>query len=271
LYTEINIGGVAAIAPADNPYAPFINNISFHSREIFLDGQTKGNQANVFTKVGDSITDVPFFLNPIGNGSYTLNSYDYLQPAINYFSAAPVRSGNSFNNKSLAATWGWSSVEVLSSYFVESICPGKSSLECELEQVKPAVAIILIGTNDALSGRDTSTYEGNLRRMVEICIEHGVIPVLSTVPWDQHADVQPYNQVIITTAISYDVPWMDFYGATYGLENHGIDWADGVHPSVPSTNDPTNFTADNLHYGHTVRNLLVLQALDRIWREVLAY
>jgi hypothetical protein len=270
LYTEISVGAGAA-APADNRFAAFINNISFHSREIFLNGQTKGNQANIFTKVGDSITDVPFHLIPIGNGNYILHEYDYLQPVINFFSGAPVRGGNSFNNKSLAATWGWSSVEVLSSYFVESICPGKSSLECELTQVKPSVAIILIGTNDALSARDTGTYEANLRRIVEICIENGVIPVLSTVPWDQHADVQPYNQVIITTAIAYDVPWMDFYGATYDLENHGIDWGDGVHPSVPPTNDPTNFTGDNLRYGHTVRNLLVLHVLDRMWREVLAY
>ena len=59
--------------------------------------------------------------------------------------------------------------------------------------------------------------------------------------------------------------------STFGLDNHGIDPGDGVHPSVPATNDPTNFTADNLHYGHTVRNLLVLHVLDRMWREVLAY
>jgi hypothetical protein len=90
-------------------------------------------------------------------------------------------------------------------------------------------------------------------------------------PYNQYGDVQPNNQVVIAIAVAYDVPWMDFYGATWNLANHGIAWEDGVHPSIPATNDPTNFTEDNLHYGHTVRNLLVLHMLDALWRQVLAY
>ncbi len=274
LFIQVNVQTSAAAAndaATDTPYSPFIHNISYHSRQIFLDGQAKGNQANVFTKVGDSITDVPAFLNPIGDGNYALNDYAYLQPAIGYFSEAAVRAGNAFNNKSLAAVWGWSSFDVLNPDRVADTCPGLTPLECEYSSVKPSVAIILIGTNDALSKTDPSIYEGNLRRIVEISIANGVIPVLSTVPYSQFVDVQPYNQVIITTAIAFDVPWMDFYGATWDLANHGISWEDGVHPSVPGTHDPTNFTPDNLKYGHTVRNLLVLHVLDALWRQVLAY
>jgi hypothetical protein len=106
---------------------------------------------------------------------------------------------------------------------------------------------------------------------VETSIDYGVIPVLSTVPYDQFGDVQPYNQIIISMAIAYDVPWMDFYAATWDLRNHGIAEGDGVHPSIPPTNDPANFTPENLQYGHTVRNLLVLHVLDAMWRQVLAY
>jgi len=280
LVTEIKVGDAAAITAGDSAasaestgaqYTQYIHNISFHSRQIFLDGQTKGNQANVFTKVGDSITDVPAFLNPIGTGNYALHEYGYLQPAINYFSQVGVRNGNSFNNKSLAAVWGWSSFDVLNPSKVGDTCPGLTPFACEISVVKPALAIILIGTNDCLSGTDPGVFEGNLRQIVETAIHAGVIPVLSTVPWDQFCDVQRYNQVIVATAVSYDVPWMDFLSATWNLDNHGISWEDGVHPSVPSSNDPTNFSEDNLHYGHTVRNLLVLHVLDAIWRQVLAY
>jgi hypothetical protein len=264
----------AAPTPTPNdttPYTPFIHNISYHSREIFLDGQTKGNRANVFAKVGDSITEDPAFMFPIGDGNYALHDYGYLQPAINYFSAAPVRGGNSFNNRSLAAVWGWSTFDLLNPDKVSDTCPGMTPLECEYSVIRPALAIIMIGTNDAIPRYDLGGFEGNIRQIIETSIDKGVIPILSTVPYDQFADVQPYNQIIVAMAVEYDVPWMDFYETAWDLENHGINLEDGVHPSVPPGNDPANFTPDNLRYGQTVHNLLVLHVLDMMWRQVLAY
>jgi hypothetical protein len=105
--------------------------------------------------------------------------------------------------------------------------------------------------------------------MVEISVENGVIPVLSTLPYNQWGDAPAYNPIIVAIAVTYDVPWMDFYAATRNMPAHGINPADGVHPSVPPTDDPANFTPDILQYGHTVRNLLVLHALDALWRQVL--
>lgn len=281
LYTEIQVGtGVAVNSSGSAPsgavpeqtiFTPYIHNISFHSREIFLDGQSKGNRANVFSKVGDSLTDIWAFLNLIGDGIYSLGDYAYLQPAINYYSQSTARTGNSFNNVSYAAVSGWSSFDAVNPAKVADVCPGMIPVECEYSIVKPAVAIIMIGTNDTTAAFDRGAFEGNLRQVVEASINHGVIPVLSTVPFDQWGDAQAYNQIIISLAVAYDIPWMDFYGATWDLPNHGISAADGVHPSVPPGNDPTNFTAENLQYGHTVRNLLVLHVLDSLWRQVLAY
>jgi hypothetical protein len=260
----------ATPTPADTPYTPFIHNISYHSREIFLDGQARGNRANIFAKVGDSITEDSAFLFPIGDGNYALRDYDYLQPVVNYFLAARVRGGNSFNNQSLAAVWGWSTFDLLNPDKVADTCPGVTPLECEYSVIKPALAIIMIGTNDAIPHYDLGGFEGNIRQIIEASIDRGVIPVMSTVPYDQFTDVQPYNQIIVAMAVEYDVPWMDFYEAVWDLENHGIS-PDGVHPSVPANNDPANFTSGNLRYGQTVRNLLVLHVLDGMWRQVLAY
>jgi len=274
LFAKIRVGEAVAAygsSPSQTAYTPYIHNISFHSRQIFLDGQTKGNRANVFSKVGDSITDVWAFLKLIGDGVYILGEYDYLRPVINYFSGSYARTGNSFNNTSLAAVSGWSSYDVVNPDKVAGVCPGMTPTACEFSIVKPSVAIIMIGTNDTTAAFDRGDYEAHIRQIVEDSIDAGVIPVLSTLPYDQWGDPGPYNQIIIAMAVEYDVPWMDFYSATWNLPNHGISAADGVHPSVPPGNDPTNFSADNLQYGFTVRNLLVLHVLDALWRQVLSY
>ena len=251
-------------------FSPYIHNITPHARQIYLDGQAKGNHADVFSKVGDSITEDSAFLFPIGDGYYVLRDYGYLQPVVNYFLATRVRGGNSFNNPSLAAVWGWSTFDLLNPDKVSDTCPGLTPLECEYSTIKPALAIVMIGTNDAIPHYDLGGFEGNIRQIIEASIDRGVIPVMSTVPYDQFTDVQPYNEIIVAMAIEYDVPWMDFYEAIWDLENHGIS-PDGVHPSVPPTNDPANFSSSNLRYGQTVRNLLVLHVLDAMWRQVLAY
>jgi lysophospholipase L1-like esterase len=149
------------------------------------------------------------------------------------------------------------------------MCPGLTPIACEYSQVRPSFAIIMIGTNDVVRGIDRGAYGTNLARIIETSLQYGVIPVLSTIPHNSGGDAQAYNAIIISTAEAYDIPWMDFYAATVNLPNHGND-PDGIHPSVPPTNDPTNFTQGNLQYGHTVRNLLALHLLDALWRQVLA-
>jgi hypothetical protein len=52
------------------------------------------------------------------------------------------------------------------------------------------------------------------------------------------------------------------------LPNGGMS-ADGLHPSVPPDGRVYRFSAENLQYGYTLRNLQALQTLDTIWRLVL--
>lgn len=270
--SDLPVIGQQPAAPAPQPapsgYAAYIHNITPTARQIFLSGQQQGNRANVFSKAGDSITASWAFLNKIGDGIYDLHDYAYLQPAIAYFSSATARTGNSFNNASLAAVEGWTSFELLDPGRTDPMCPGLSPLACEYSMVRPSVAIIMIGTNDTDKGIDRGAYAANLGRIIDTSKQYGVIPVLSTIPHHYSGNAHLYNEVIISTATTYGVPWMDFYAATVNLPNHGND-PDGVHPSVPPTHDPTNFTPDTLQYGFTVRNLLTLHMLDALWRQVL--
>jgi hypothetical protein len=275
LYVLITVPG--ATMPTSPPAGPgiylpatIISGVTAHSRQIFLAGQTMGNRRNVFSKVGDSITHTGTFLDDIGNGRAVWHSYENLSPVAGYFSTEKARSGNSFNNYSFSAYGGWTAADLLNPGKADGSCGGSSPIDCEYQIVKPAVAIILIGTNDATGHTPLDAYQANLNRVVEISIEKGVIPVLNTIPWNSYSDVGQYNAIIVATARTYDVPLIDFYSAMETIPNHGAS-GDGVHPTLPPDGNTANFSYDNLQYGATLRNLVTLQMLDALWRQVLSY
>jgi hypothetical protein len=265
-----------AAAPVAAP-AGLITGISANARAIYLNGQQLGNRANVFSKIGDSITVAPWYLFPIGAGAYNLQGYGHLQSVINHFSAANARTGNSFANQSLAANNGWTTLTVLDpNASNHTICAiDEAPLVCEYRVVKPSVAIIMLGTND-LALLPAETFRGNLAIVVQTSINMGVIPVLSTVPPRSGAEgaVAVFNQIIIETARAYDVPLWNYHGSMVGIYAGGLS-NDGIHPSSPPGTHPqdyaaaANFTPENLNFGFTMRNLGTLQVLDAIWRQVL--
>jgi lysophospholipase L1-like esterase len=138
--------------------------------------------------------------------------------------------------------------------------------------VKPAVALIMIGTNDA-PAYPADQYGERLRRIVETCIQNNVVPVLSTLPprAQFNDNIIAYNPVISAMAQNYGVPLTDLYSALINLPEHGYG-PDGIHLSVPpgGASATVDFTPENLQYGTTVRNLTTLQVLDMVWRQVLA-
>jgi uncharacterized protein YraI len=251
-----------------------ITNITSRARQIYRAGQKLGNHANVFSKVGDSITASPYFLLPIGQGKYQLGAYAQLQKVIDYFSAAPARDGrNSFENPSLAAHDGWSTSTVLNpaEAWTQVCQPGETPLACEYRVVKPSVALIMLGTND-MAVNTPDVFKANLSTIVQTTIDNGIIPVLSTIPYHEgyDASVPVFNQVIIDTANAYRIPLWDFHSALEGLPNHGL--IDGTHPTPPPGDDVSlaaNFSPENLKYGYTLRNLTALYALDAVWRKAL--
>jgi hypothetical protein len=248
----------------------YISNITPNARQIFLRGQALGNRPDVFSKVGDSITVDESFLIPIGRGDYTLGDHGYLQPVIDYYSQTVALTANSFANTSLAAYAGWSSWDVLMPRFANrNVCqPNEAPLECEYRVVRPAVALIMLGTNDVI-GTPLSTYEQDMRQIIQTSIDSGVIPVVSTIPdfedpgYDEIAKRE--NQIIVRLADEYDIPLWDYWSALQDLPQKGLS-DDGVHPSVAA---PADFTGYNLQFGMAMRNLTALQALDAIWRGVI--
>lgn len=260
---------VPSASPTPQNY-PYIENITPHAREVFLLGQSLGNRPNVFSKVGDSITANEAFLVPIGVGDYNLRDHTYLQPVIDYFSQATARDANSFANTSLAARGGWSAWQVITPRYADpTLCQeGEAPLECEYRIVRPSVALIMLGTNDVMT-TPSGTYESWMRQIVEISLERGVIPVLSTIPDFKREGyeerVPELNGIIRRLAYEYEIPLWDYWAALQDLPNKGLS-DDGVHPGWAV---PADFKPYFLQYGMTVRNLTALQALDAIWRQVI--
>lgn len=288
---DIPVTGVALVvqpSPTSEPLPPLpayqlptrwqgvITGISDNARRIFRRGQSLGNRADVFSKVGDSITVAGHMYYPIGHGTYTLADYGFLQPVIDYFSASNARDGNSFANVSLAADNGWNTGSLLdqelANYPViwDPQCqPGEVPLTCEYRVVKPAIALIMLGTNDVVQ-LSVDVYRANLERIVQMTIDRGIVPVLSTIPERPGTDVGPYNAAVRSIASSYDIPLWDYWSVMVNAPSQGIS-PDLIHPSeAPGDHSASaDFNEGNLGYGYTLRNLTALIVLDALWRQVI--
>ncbi len=276
LVVNIDLSAVSVTGVSEDSAAPpnagsaYISGVSLHAREIYLDGQNKGNRAGAFAKVGDSITYSPAFLYPLVGG-YNLGDYGYLAPALSFFAGPNGRGENCFGASSIAAYPAWTTTDLLTPGAAKTgTCgAGETPLECEYRTGKPSVALIMLGTNDVAQGMAQETFRANLQRIVDISIGRGVIPVLSTIPPFPAVEgsARAFNDIIRDTARANDVPLWDFYRAVNGLPNRGLS-TDGVHPSESPDNKDAAFDEEHLQYGFTVRNLGALHVLDELWRQV---
>lgn len=252
----------------------YVSEPSPRVRTIFRVGQRLGNRADVFAKVGDSITASNMSLRPLGEGVYKLGDYEEAYLAtLQHFSTATARTGNSFVNKSLAAKVGWSAFVVLNPDYADPAhCEeGESPLACEYRLTQPAFAFIMLGTND-VGFVSEATYRHNLERVLNETIRRGIVPLLSTIPpRTDNANigekVMRFNAIVRELAQEYRLPLMDYYALMNTLPDKGLS-DDGVHPNVPPRGyvAVADFNARDLQYGYTARNLLMLATLDAVWQ-----
>jgi hypothetical protein len=267
------------------PIIPTINAaMKANLRSIYLAGQSSGNRAGVFAKVGDSITESGSYLVDIGcGGTDQFGSYTNLTATANYFmgtslGSAPVwcGTGNSFTRASMTAVTGWLSSYALGS---TSACPAPNNtfLKCEIATIRPSYAFIMYGTNDLdhySSASDLTAFRNNLNTIIDTTVAAGTIPVLSTIPPrldnpTAGSRVAIYNQVIVEVATAKNIPLWNFWKTSTlsGMVNQGMD-GDGIHPNVYNGADGAVLTSTGLRYGYNQRNLQTLQILEKLKRIV---
>lgn len=236
-------------------------------------GEENGMRPGVFAKVGDSITAASHFLQPIGADIFTLGNFQHLQATIDYYRVDLGDAATPFERISLAAGVGWTAPALLDPRYADpQQCePGETPLDCEYRLIQPQVALIMLGTND-VSRLDVSVYQGNLEEIVAISLELGVIPVISTIPYqeDHEETVYAFNRAVRDTAEKFVVPFWDLFSELSSLRDSGLD-VDGVHLSIPPRGykGAADFREHNLFYGYVIRNLGALRQLEAV-RQVLA-
>jgi hypothetical protein len=230
-----------------------------HMRAIAALGRQIGRRADVVLKIGDSNSS-PFptadYLAPLGKAGYD-----------------PTTSGLAATHPELLDTW-WEYRTAPNSLAREgpSARPGRrtpqvlAALPGEIGALNPGIALVMIGTNDAMVTKDQALFRTNLGQMVETLLAARVVPVLSTIP-DSHfrgGAYQPvlmaFNQVVAEVAARYVVPLWNAWAGLHRLPNHGLR-PDGVHLNA-SPNGAARFWPVDLLFAQNVRNLGALRILD---------
>lgn len=245
--------------PAGRTQSPLTADLVEHLRKVHA--TATGSDA-VFAKVGDSHTVSTSYLGCFAGTSVDLGGRD-LGATVAHFAAGDAAGTNPYQRVSIAAKVGWSAFAVLTGT--------PSPLEQEVAAVKPAFATVMFGTND-IGFMRIDRYGQNLAEIADTLLAQGIIPVFSTIPPRDDdpaadADVPRYNAVARGVAQTRGIPLVDLHRELLPLASHGLA-GDGVHLQTYS-GGACKLTAAGLAQGNNVRNLIVLEALDRIRRTVL--
>lgn len=259
---------VAHISLADYPVIPAI---SANARAIYQAGLARGNNPGVFSKLGDCMTENPYFLVTFADGDYDLGQYGDLAGVLSHYSAAPARSANwelnSFATLGLAAASGFNIAGPLDATWADPAwCKGgESPAACEYRWAKPSVAIIMFGTND-VAYTDAATYNYFLRTLVAETVAQGIVPLLNTFPTRPEDPDKSLllNRIVVRVAQDYDIPLVNLNRALEPLPHQGVNPNDTIHLSVPVDQQVDYFTEAHLQSGFTMRNLVTLQALQAL-------
>jgi LysM repeat protein len=225
-------------------------------KQIFAKGQTLGNNAQHFSKVGDSIIEQPHYMVKFDTPDYNLGQYAYLQDVLDYYRG-------SYGRDSLAVrrglhAWSWNN----STWADKDQClPDEGPVACEYRVFKPSVAFIVLGSNDV---GVPEYFRTSMEDLVQFTIEQGVIPIIVTKADRHEGDSNVNNIIMKETAAKFNVPLLDFDAVAGTMPNRGIDPADGTHLMFYYAHDysvPAAFTR-----GHAIHDLTSVITLDKLWR-----
>lgn len=222
--------------------------------------------ANSFAKIGDSLTVSGAFMRCFSGADalIDLDGRDDLWDAIEHFRSARI---DPFRRESAAATVGWSASSALNG--------NPSPIRTELMALDPQFAVVMFGTND-IQRRNIVSYAEQMLDIADLLIREGVIPIFSSIPprgddLDADYQVPAYNAVVRGIAQGRQVPFVDLEMALRPIDDYGLA-GDNLHGSAYRQDGqlrPCAFTPAALENGYNWRNLLTIEALQRMHAVVL--
>lgn len=224
-----------------------------------------------FMKVGDSISAGAEFMGCFEDEALHLRESDLgeLLDTWQWFRAATREGHSPYARRSLAAevsrTASW------------ALAGTPSPWRAELAVANGAYALIMFGTNDLHYGGPDADLSlkfpwmfRHIRALIDDIERQGVIPIVSSIPPYRGAYtrliplVDPYNAILRALAESRRIPFVDYGERMKSLPKAGLR-DDGIHPSARHGR-LCDFGTEGLRYGFPLRNLLTLEALDRVRR-----
>lgn len=256
--------------------------VANHLEKVASRGGRLGNRPGVVAKIGDSITASPSFLQALACWPAQLGSWGELRGTLGFFGRTPVPGGseealcpvsNSYSRLGVAAVGGWRAADALLPRESFPECQGLPAVSCELQLLRPSVALIMFGTND-LEVISATQFRLDLARVARLVSSAGTIPVISTIPpratWPFSRRVARFNAEIAGLAENRALPLWNYWRQMIeqGIPRLGLS-GDGVHPSIscpPCT--AIDFRPVGLRQGYALRNLGALRILDRLRRQL---
>ncbi len=219
-------------------------------------GKQLGNNAQRFSKVGDSIIEQPHYMVKFDTPDYNLGQYAYLQDVLNYYRGSYGR--DSLSVRRGLHSWSWNNP----TWADKDQCqPDEGPVACEYRVHKPSVSFIVLGSNDV---GVPEYFRKSMEELVQFTIDQGVIPIIVTKADRHEGDSNINNTILKETAAKFNVPLLDFDAVAGTMPNRGIDPADGTHLTFYYAHDysvPVAFTK-----GHAVHDLTSVIMLDKLWR-----
>lgn len=226
--------------------------------DVFQAGLEAGNQPDVLTRIGDSISVQSSYLSPmVDDFNRVMQPYEYLDFVVNWFQA-------STDQFSVAARLGMNSNGAFDPMWSTQNCRvNETPIACEYRTKKPMVAFILFAAND-LKLVEPAQYEANMRQIVEESLGAGVIPVLWTVVTEPDgeywAEALDFNIRIITIGQEYNVPVINLWLAMFDLPRYGLE-QDRIHLNRSGYTFLKMDIGNEARYGSDLQNLLILHML----------
>lgn len=220
-------------------------------------------QPDVFMKAGASSTVNHNTLFCFAEGPVDLGAHGHLEGTLDFYLGGDAAGTTPFDRPSEAAESGQIAGWVLSG--------DPSPLETELGLLAPRVALVHFGANDMGWGATRADalvqYHTSMMLLVDALVLEGVVPVLLGVT--RRADVASAQQWVDTwnattraIAQARQIPFLDLYAAIDGLPGHGLS-DDGLHLEAYA-GGACILDDEGLQHGYNVRNLVALEALDRV-------
>jgi hypothetical protein len=245
--TEAATPIMARLDPEDWQSWPVIPVVNPNVRAIYEKGQALGNNPDAFSIFGDCQSRPDEFLGKYETDLFAFNALPLeLRATVENFRGSINRESPTSQDGTTPGALLWTQWH-RGEYGCE---PSETPVACELRQHRPSFVIIQIGTH--FESRNTEY----LRRVVNLLIADGVVPILATKADNREKDHR-INRDMALLAVEFDLPLWNFWAAVEDLPNRGLY----AHPDNPLLGD-VYLTKD----AKEIHRLTALEALNIVWR-----